>query len=674
VPQSTTIISFVKTECDAQRFEPDLFLLFIAVVPMLKRVDLAQFCLRCGASLYGDTCPQCGTVARQVPNKARRDNFAVWLIAGIVVAVVLELAVSAMLIHRYLGKRDLANLAAPVFLHHKGPVAPLDQLKGSGRIYLVQMGPHNAPYSVDQLADWLKTKYHLDVAVLPPTGVDASAWDPSRKQYVAELLYRQLKWEHPDLAADPHAYLYGFIDADMYSVNYFWEFTHTQRDHKRAAVVSAARMQDTPSERRGVSDAVASEHLQQRLRRLLLKDVAVQYWQLPQNNDPTSLLHRTVNPDLPTEDIYASDLDPEHASTGRPEGEPCIFLRYSSKDGIAPVAGPLIRSCTDFDDSTPDQSQETFELDLRLGLLMDRHFDFYLPDTVPIEFERVTRDGWVGPMGFGISGTNNYDSFLQSKDMVLIELIKPDGGRMGLKRTPNFPLPLSQLRYVDTDYSGKMYELRWYSTPFGHFDLRKFNGEVQTYLPCQGSVICYQIGYRNADGQELTFQRDEQRRLLRLTSPAKEWISLTYGPANTIAEISDSHNRTVRYGYDDRKRLISVTYPSGAIYSYQYDDGQHLLTFSVAPDAETPARTILRNTYENGRLATQTLADGSVYKYSYEESRGTIRMAYVSTPDGSVFQVRLLEDGSTIWERGTPSRQPKPAMTADSSSTRSMIQ
>jgi YD repeat-containing protein len=429
-------------------------------------------------------------------------------------------------------------------------------------------------------------------------------------------------------------------------------------------------MQDTPVERRGLSDQVANQHLQQRLQRILLKDVAVQYWQLPLNNDPSSLLHQTLDPELPTEDIYASDLEPDQTRWGRFEGEPCIFLNYSTKEGITPAPGRLIRGCTDFDDATPDESQETFELDLRLGLLIDRHFDFYLPDTVPIQFERVTRDGWTGPMGFGMSCTNNYDDFLQSKDMVLIELIKADGGRFGLKRTPNMPLPLSRLTYVDTDFSGKMYGLRWYSSPFEHFDLRKFNGEVQTSLPCGEGVICYQIGYRSADGQELTFQRDAQRRLLRLTSPGKQWISLSHGPANTIAEILDSRGRKVSYQYDQRNRLISVTYPSGEVHSYEYDDQQHLLTFSVAPDAKSTPRVILRNTYENGRVATQTLADGSVYKYRYEPAQGTIQTAYVSTPDGKIFHLRLYENSSTIWERSAPEKLPKPTHTAQSGTTR----
>lgn len=645
-------------------------MLFPQPCPILNRVNSTQFCQHCGAPLYGDTCPQCGTAGPPVANQPRRDTFAVKLIVGIAVALVLELAFVGLFLHGYLGKLNHARYAKAMVPHHEGPVAPLDQLKGSGRIYLVQMGPHSGTYSLDHFADWLKSKYHLEVEVLPPTGLDQSAWDTSRNQYVAELLYEQLKREHPDLAKDPQAYLIGFTDADMYSVQYSWDSSFTQRDHHRAAVISAARMGDTPAERRGLSDQVANEHLQQRLQRILLKDVAIQYWQLPLNNDPSSLLHQTLDPEIPTEDIYASDLEPDQTKWGRFEGEPCIFLNYSMKEGIAPAPGRLIRGCTHLDNVTPDESRETFEIDLRLGLLIDRHFDFCLPDTVPIQFERVTRDGWTGPMGFGISGTHNYDNFLQSKDMVLIELVKADGGRIGLKRTPNLPLPLSRLTYIDTDFSGRMYGLRWYSSPFEHFDLRKFNGEVQTYLPCGDGVICYQIGYRNADGQELTFQRNAQRRLLRLTSPGKQWISLSYGPANTIAEIVDSRGQKVSYQYDQRNRLISVTYPSGEIYSYEYDGQQHLLTFSVAPNAKGTPRVILRNTYENGRVATQTLADGSVYKYRYEPAQGAIQKAYVSTPDGRIFHLRLYENSSTIWERSAPQKLPKPMQTAASATTR----
>jgi len=61
---------------------------------------------------------------------------------------------------------------------------------------------------------------------------------------------------------------------------------------------------------------------------------------------------------------------------------------------------------------------------------------------------------------------------------------------------------------------------------------------------------------------------------------------LSYGKADRIAAIDDSRGRTVAYGYDELGRLASVTYPSGEVLHYEYDGMQHLLTFSVAPDAK----------------------------------------------------------------------------------------
>lgn len=472
----------------------------------------------------------------------------------------------------------------------------MDQLHGSGRVYLVQMGLHKAPYSLDRLAQWLRTKYHLDVQILPHMKLDHAAWNPTRKQYVAEMLYEQLKWEHPDLAADPSAYLIGFTDADMFSVEHVWKFSHTQRDLKRAAVISASRLQDSFLEQLGVNARIPIENLEARLRRFLLKDIALLYWHLPLNENPSSLLQRFLPPDLPTEDIYVSDLEPARGKWGRAEAEPCVVLRYSSKDGIRPLSGDLIRSCSDEKYPLPDDSEETFEFSLRYGLLVDRHTDFSLPDSAPIEFERATRDGWRGPMGFGMSGSHNYDKFLGSDDnMLTTDIIRGDGSRYVLRRMPTW-LPafgflkvpaLAFVKYVDTDFSGNYYELRWHLTPVENFSLARYDGEKETYLPCDDRVRCYETSYRSRDGKELVFQRDAQRRLTKLASPAGQWISLTYGPMDHITEITDNRGRRVMYGYDDRNRLLTVTYPSGEIYSYTYDDSQRLLTFSVATDANS---------------------------------------------------------------------------------------
>jgi hypothetical protein len=93
---------------------------------------------------------------------------------------------------------------------------------------------------------------------------------------------------------------------------------------------------------------------------------------------------------------------------------------------------------------------------------------------------------------------------------------------------------------------------------------------------------------------------------------------------------------------------------------YEYDDTQHLLTFSVAPDPNSAPRVLLRNTYKHGRLATETLADGSVYTFSYDPPVGDIQNAFINTPDGRIFQVEMCDGCSVIRERTPSSRSGSP--------------
>lgn len=529
---------------------------------------------------------------------------------------------------------------------HEGPIADLKALKGNGRIYLVEIGPHVRPYELSDFADWLSSKYGIQVQLLPPMQIDRSTWDPERRQYVSQLLLEQMKREHPDLAADPGVYLIGFTDADMYNVFTNWSFTFTWRA-QNAAIISSNGIGDAWWERLGVDSKVAEEHLRTRLRRILLKDVGIIYWHLLLNNDPTSVLQYDVDPDIPAEDIFESDLDPARTKWGQSESEPCVFLIHSANDSIRTAPGRLVRDCSDRE-LYSDISVEVFQIDLRLGLLIDKHTDFNLPDAVRIEFQRATRDGWRYSNAFGMSGTHNYDAFLSSNDNVRISVISDDGGRDNLIRVPKWGVPLAFAKYVDTDYSGRFFEMRWHAGPFEHYELKRFDGIVMTYLPCNNKVMCYLTGYRNSHGEELKFTRDASRRLTQLTSPNKSWLRLSYGPGGRVVSIEDSKNRVVRYGYGDRGLLTTVTYPSGEVYSYTYDGAQHLLTFSVAQNAQASPSLLLTNSYTDGRLAKQTLADGSVLTYDYNLTRdGSIASATVRGPDGRIFDVRILGGGSS---------------------------
>jgi YD repeat-containing protein len=549
----------------------------------------------------------------------------------------------------------------PAPVPHQGPVARVEDLNGSGRICLIQIGPHSAPYSLNDLAQWLQSKYGLDVQVLPATDLDHAALDLSRAQdfrganyqYVAELLYAQMKRTHPDLAADPNVYLIGITEADMYSMYYKWRTTFSQRDGQRAAILSANGLQDAPWKLRSESAEEANRHFQARLRRILLKDVAVLYWHLPLNNDPTSLLQQPLYPDILAEDIYQSDLDPARTKSGENISAPCILLEYSAKDGVKPHTESPIQECSSRVPSRDDESLEMFQVDLGTGLLIDRHTDFYLPDTIPIRFERVTRDGWSGSHPFGLSGTDSYDDFLESADNITITVIHADGGREDMVRVPRWLPLLGMVKYVDTSHSGKFYEMRWHGSPFEHYEMKRYDGEVKSYLPCDSPrVLCSLTDDRDAQGRELKFERDDNRKLVRLTSPNNSWLSVIHGAGGAIAEIDDSRGRRVLYGYDLRNRLVSVTYPSGEVFHYEYDGTQHLLTFSETSDALSEPRVLLRNEYENGRISRQTLADGAVYAYRYELAKdGSIVTANLDTPDKRSFMVGFARESATVHEQ-----------------------
>jgi len=108
----------------------------------------------------------------------------------------------------------------------------------------------------------------------------------------------------------------------------------------------------------------------------------------------------------------------------------------------------------------------------------------------------------------------------------------------------------------------------------------------------------------------------------------------------------------VRYGYDEKNRLISVAYPSGEICHYQYDDAQHLLAFSVSHSSNEMPTTLMRNEYANGLLVKQTIADGNVYTYDYTFSNNhMISGATVHSADGRVFKLDITEKRTIVHQQ-----------------------
>ena len=561
-------------------------------------------------------------------------------------------------------------------LPHRQVVSPAE-LHGKGRIYLLQLGPHTEAYSVADLAQWLGRKYSIDVQVLPATSLSAGAWDEDRKMYTAERLILQIRRDHPALAVDPNSWLIGITDAKMYSAGESWDWSISQRG-ERAAIISSY---DTPEscEAGGTTAGPAlcdrPSTAVNRLRRTLLKDVGVLFWDLPMNNNPQSVLYSVLDPDVPGTDIYESELAPVRSEWGEYLSDPCIVFTYSAQQGTRASLqnGRLFQECSpdsvyeeslpDTTNAAPDTSEERMAVRLALGSIAERHTDFYVPGPVPIRFERANGVEWLGKSSFGLNGGHIYDAYVGSDDnMVTINVVNATEWRSDLVRVPKDFASLALNKWVDTG-SGNYLQLRWRETPAPHFYLSHLDGAVESYLPCSGSEMCLLNGYRDGQGHELAMKRDGKRRLTDLSSAKDTWLRLTYDETSAqckecISEIHDSGGRKVLYRYDSQGRLVEVTYPSGEHMLYGYDES-HLVSVSVSHVGDTrPPAVLVTNIFADGKLSRQTFPDGSIYTYSYVVDKdGAVESATVQTPRG-VFYISFDCDAANVREQPIAEKPP----------------
>ena len=533
--------------------------------------------------------------------------------------------------------RELAYWAG---VHHAGPVAGADALHGDGRVYLLPMDAVTQPYGAAQVAEWLRSKYKLEVQVLPALPPDRAAWDPQRKQYVAELLGEQIDRAHPEVAAEPAAVVIGITRESMYLARESGDLSYSARLNEHAAVVSTYGFGEHGLLERWAfhgQEAQGAGGVPAKLRRFVLKDLALLHWHLRMNNDPSSVLHDPLDPGLPSEDIYASDLQPQSTQWGESMNSPCLYFTWTARAGMQPMSGPSLRPCERKLLSTADESQEIVQVDLLAQVVRDARTDLYLADSVPIAFERVLRPGGTNPTEFGASGSHSYDKFLWAESMALLHRVGPEFTNEDLRRVPWW-LPVESLdKWVDAESSGRWLTMTDRMLPREHFELKDLHGNVETYMTCEGKIPCYLDGYRNAQGQALRFERSgKDRRLDRLVSPNGSWLKLSYDAKNRLTEIRDNHGRAVRYGYNAQDQLVRVTHADGELMSYAYDGQQRLVAVSAAPDETAVPQELMRNTYDAaGWLTRQTLGDGGVYSYVRHPVAGRGRMwLTVTTPDG----------------------------------------
>jgi predicted Zn-dependent protease len=134
----------------------------------------------------------------------------------------------------------------------------------------------------EALAAHYNEKFGMAIGILPSLALPREAYDPNRRQVVAERVLDAVSATYGQ-AADPASVVIVLVDHDMYIADSTWKFAYGLRAKGHLAVVSTAHLDD------GLLG-----NKTERLQKMITKDIGILYFGLPQSDDPKSVLYRDV--------------------------------------------------------------------------------------------------------------------------------------------------------------------------------------------------------------------------------------------------------------------------------------------------------------------------------------------------------------------------------------------
>jgi predicted Zn-dependent protease len=170
------------------------------------------------------------------------------------------------------------------------------------QIYFVPVGTFPDTMTQDLIRHYDQT-LNLRIRPLPVLPVTDDMMDPVRKQLIGEEVIRKMKARWPDLANDPNVRLLGMAGDDMFIRSKQWYFAFALREEGRFALVSKYRM-DPIFFRLPPNDDV----MVARLRKMVTKQIGLQYYGLPDREEKTSVLFSPIM-GLDDLDAIAPDFD-----------------------------------------------------------------------------------------------------------------------------------------------------------------------------------------------------------------------------------------------------------------------------------------------------------------------------------------------------------------------------
>lgn len=164
-----------------------------------------------------------------------------------------------------------------------------DRERGKEKLYFIPLGNFRQE-ALTKLVSYYKQKLGIEATAVAPLPLALSTIDPRRQQVIAEEAVELMKNKYPKLAADSNAILIGLTDDDMYIRERKWQYAFNYWIHRRFAVVSSARLNPA-----NLGESADDDLLEQRMRKVVLKNIGMLYYLMPANYNPKSVLYDEVD-------------------------------------------------------------------------------------------------------------------------------------------------------------------------------------------------------------------------------------------------------------------------------------------------------------------------------------------------------------------------------------------
>ncbi len=524
------------------------------------------------------------------------------------------------------------------------------------KVYLIPAGLEPGE-SVDWAPAYYRSKFGIDVEVLPEEPMPPGMEDLARRQVDSERLIEHMRGEHADLVTDPANILIGVTSRDMTTPSLGETYAENFRQDGRFAMISCSLLH--PS---GLSKASNPEWFRSRLQKLVGKNIALLYFDLPLSSDPTSLLaygtHSAIDWDRESESIIGANGEwTPLADTGDFE-----VTTYE-----APNEPPMWH-LSDTRENPQETGTQIFNTDLSDGLFLYRKTDFALGGPYPLALTRVynSKDSQIRPFGIGMD--DSLDIFLVGEMEKWVDLVFEDGGRVHFNYAPGKSGPEGEL------YQGG----QWWLFSGANAYYRNDSWTVERpdgwkyffpYLPSAPNAnVTILTGFSDPAGHRYEMSRDPAGYLQSVNAPGGNWLHFQRDEQHRVHVVADSAGRQVTYDYDAAGHLVRVADSEGGQERYAYDEDSRLIKVTTGPGGVS----VFENTYDSsGEIVSQTMSDGRSFDYHYVQG---FRIPKPSSTDKRDFRPMLPDqitdpNGSTttlqyrgLWFRQSlPSPQSLPA-------------